>query len=113
MIRDGRLPGLGGCGVYQRGLPSRGRGHLGPALPTGNRFVSVRRASHFGLCCADLEKSVRFYTQVFGFIEISRLAFQDESTRTLLDLPTGELEAVYAGLELRQLHPDFETEGLP
>ncbi len=55
----------------------------------------VRRASHFGLCVADLERSVRFYRAALGFEEVSRLRFTDEGTRRLLALPDAVLAAVY------------------
>ena len=57
--------------------------------------MSVRRASHFGLCVSDLERSLVFYRDAIGFKEVSRLTFSDEGTRQLLGLADGILEAIY------------------
>ena len=57
--------------------------------------MSVRRASHFGLCVSDLERSLAFYRDAIGFKEVSRLTFSDEGSRRLLGLPDGILEAAY------------------
>ena len=57
--------------------------------------MNVLRASHFGVCVSDLERSITFYSQVLGFKEGSRLSLEDEATRRLLALPDARLEAVY------------------
>jgi catechol 2,3-dioxygenase-like lactoylglutathione lyase family enzyme len=69
--------------------------------------MSVRRLSHHGLCVSDLERSLAFYRDGFGFTEVSRLRFEDASTHTLLSLPGCVLEAVYLrrdGTTLELLH---------
>jgi catechol 2,3-dioxygenase-like lactoylglutathione lyase family enzyme len=60
--------------------------------------VAVRRLTHLGLCVSDLERSLRFYRDVFGFQEDSArppLAMKGEPAATLLELPGVELRAVY------------------
>jgi len=57
--------------------------------------MSVLRLSHIGICVAQLERSVRFYRDVFGFRELSRLDVEGADSARLLDLPGGKLEAVY------------------
>ncbi len=57
--------------------------------------MNVRKASHFGLCVSNLERSLAFYRDALEFKEVSRLTFDDETTRQLLGLPDGVLEAAY------------------
>jgi glyoxylase I family protein len=60
--------------------------------------VAVRRFTHLGLCVSDLERSLRFYRDVFGFAEDSArrpLAMKGEPAATLLGLPDVDLRAVY------------------
>jgi catechol 2,3-dioxygenase-like lactoylglutathione lyase family enzyme len=60
--------------------------------------VAVRRLTHLGLCVSDLERSLRFYLDAFGFKEDSArppLAMKGEPAATLLGLPGVDLRAVY------------------
>ena len=57
--------------------------------------MSVQRLSHIGICVSELERSVRFYRDVLGFEELSRLQVKGEESVRLLDIKGGELEAVY------------------
>lgn len=57
--------------------------------------MSVLRLSHIGICVAELERSVRFYRDVFGFRELSRLDIDSAESERLIDLPDGKLQAVY------------------
>jgi len=69
--------------------------------------VSVRKASHFGLCVSDLERARAFYCDGLGFTELSRMTFGDPGTQRLLELPGARLEAVYLrrdGWTLELLH---------
>jgi catechol 2,3-dioxygenase-like lactoylglutathione lyase family enzyme len=81
--------------------------------------VSVRRLSHLGLCVSDLPRAVAFYRDGLGFAELSRKRFDDASTRKLLALPGGTLDAVYLrrdGLTLELLHfpqPGVELRAAP
>lgn len=52
--------------------------------------------NHVGLCVTDLERSTRFYVELFGFEVDGELAPPDEPTATLLRLePPLGLRAVY------------------
>lgn len=69
--------------------------------------MSVTKLSHHGLCVSDLERSLAFYRDGFGFREISRMTFGDAGTQRLLGLPNARLEAVYLrrdGCTLELLH---------
>jgi glyoxylase I family protein len=57
--------------------------------------MSVQRLSHIGICVSDLERSVRFYRDVLGFEELSRLQLKGPEPERLLDLEGGSLQAVY------------------
>ena len=57
--------------------------------------MSVLRLSHIGICVAALERSVRFYRDVCGFRERSRLEIEGAEAGRLLELPGGKLPAVY------------------
>jgi catechol 2,3-dioxygenase-like lactoylglutathione lyase family enzyme len=52
--------------------------------------------NHFGHCVTDLERSIRFYTSLFGFVEKRRLTVPDTGTAELLGVekPVG-LTAAY------------------
>lgn len=52
--------------------------------------------NHFGHCVTDLDRSVRFYSALFGFEEKRRMTVPDDPTAQLLqvDKPVG-LEAAY------------------
>ena len=79
----------------------------GPAYPAG--AVGVDRFSHLGLCVADLERSLRFYRDVLGFRERSRLDVAGAHADRLLALPGVKLRAIYLerdGLRLELLHFD-------
>jgi len=76
--------------------------------------MSIQRLSHIGLCVSALERSLAFYRDVFGFIELSRLALEGEASAKLLELPGGEVEAVYLerdGTRLELLH--YPAAGAP
>ncbi len=57
--------------------------------------MSVQLLTHLGLCVSDLERSVRFYSEVFGFSEVGRLEPDIESTSRILEIPDAKLQAVY------------------
>jgi catechol 2,3-dioxygenase-like lactoylglutathione lyase family enzyme len=55
--------------------------------------------NHTGLCVSDLERSRRFYTEVFGFRPWFEISPSDESSAALLDLePPMGLTATYLEL---------------
>lgn len=57
--------------------------------------MSVLRLSHIGICVAELDRSVRFYRDVFGFRELTRLEVEGAESEQLIELPDGKLQAVY------------------
>ena len=57
--------------------------------------MTVQRLSHIGICVSDLERSVRFYRDILGFEELSRLQVKGAEAERLLQLAGGELQAVY------------------
>jgi glyoxylase I family protein len=57
--------------------------------------MSVQQLSHIGICVAELERSVRFYRDILGFAELSRLQVKGPEPERLLHIAGGELQAVY------------------
>jgi glyoxylase I family protein len=57
--------------------------------------MNIQRLSHIGICVAELDRSVRFYRDVLGFVELSRLQVKGPEAARLLDIEGGELQAVY------------------
>jgi catechol 2,3-dioxygenase-like lactoylglutathione lyase family enzyme len=56
--------------------------------------------NHFGHCVTDLDRSIRFYTELFGFEEVRRMKFPDAPADKLLQIeaPLG-MTAVYLSKE--------------
>jgi catechol 2,3-dioxygenase-like lactoylglutathione lyase family enzyme len=71
------------------------------------------RVNHVGLCVGDLDRSIRFYTELLGFRVDRRLEVPDGPAATLLRVPPPVgLVAVYLELDgfvLELLH--FERDG--
>lgn len=57
--------------------------------------MTVRRLTHLGICVADVERSVAFYSEVLGFVEVGRFADRYGYSSPILELPDVRLEAVY------------------
>jgi glyoxylase I family protein len=57
--------------------------------------MTVQRLSHIGICVAELERSVRFYRDILGFVELSRLQMKGPQPERLLNIAGGALQAVY------------------
>jgi len=55
----------------------------------------LQRLSHIGICVSELERSVRFYRDVLGFEELSRLQVKGPEAERLLNIDGGELQAAY------------------
>jgi catechol 2,3-dioxygenase-like lactoylglutathione lyase family enzyme len=56
----------------------------------------IQRLTHLGICVADLTRSLRFYTEVFGFVETGRFEGKGDPSSTVLGMPQSlELVAVY------------------
>ena len=51
--------------------------------------MGIQGFSHVGVCCSDLERSTRFYTDVLGFTEIFTMEMGDEVAATM------ELDGIY------------------
>ena len=69
--------------------------------------MPIQRFSHLGLCVADLERSLAFYTQGLGFRQVAQFEASGEPVDTLLTLRGTRLHAVYLerdGLRLELLH---------
>ena len=56
--------------------------------------MTIQRLSHIGLCVSDLEKSKKFYCNVFGYGVVSTIKIGKEAD-ALLDLKNTDLDAVY------------------
>ena len=57
--------------------------------------MSIQHLSHIGLCVADLEAALPFYTRGLGFREVHRLSVSGPHAEQLLGLPDLQLEVVY------------------
>ena len=57
--------------------------------------MTIRRLTHLGICVADLERSVAFYTGVLGFAEVGRFFDQHGYSSQILELEDVRLKAVY------------------
>jgi catechol 2,3-dioxygenase-like lactoylglutathione lyase family enzyme len=69
--------------------------------------MAIEYVMHVGVCVRDLERSIRFYRDGFGFKEAGRLEITGEPTATMLGLPELELHAIYLerdGLRIELLH---------
>lgn len=68
----------------------------------------VQRITHLGICVSDLQRSLRFYSEVFGCVEVGRFEGKGDPSATILGLPKAlELVAVYLerdGWRLELLH---------
>lgn len=70
----------------------------------------ISKVSHIGVCVSDLDRSLRFYCDVLGFVRSETMAdvhVAGEPTDTLLRLRDVELDAVYLerdGFRLELLH---------
>jgi lactoylglutathione lyase len=45
--------------------------------------VGIQGFSHVGVCCSDLDRSTRFYTDVLGFTELFTMEMGDEVAATM------------------------------
>jgi catechol 2,3-dioxygenase-like lactoylglutathione lyase family enzyme len=55
----------------------------------------LQRLTHVGICVSDLERSLRFYRDLLGFVWEHELQVEGEPTDTLLRLKGTKLHAVY------------------
>lgn len=69
--------------------------------------MSVVRFTHLGICVADMERSLAFYSSVLGFREVGRFADKNGFSARFLELPGVCLAAVYLerdGVRVELLH---------
>ena len=57
----------------------------------GDRY----RITHVGVCVTDLDRSIAFYRDGLGMVEVGRLHVAGEPTATLLEVADLDLELVY------------------
>jgi glyoxylase I family protein len=57
--------------------------------------MTIQLLTHLGICVSDLERSVAFYSKVFGFEEVGRLEPDIGLTSHVLEIPDTRLQAVY------------------
>ena len=75
--------------------------------------------SHFGICVADPERSLRFYRDLLGFKPVSRVHVDDANSAQLVGLDPLDLHAVMLerdGARIELLHfvePGHEAEDVP
>lgn len=81
--------------------------------------MPVLRFSHFGICVADPERSLRFYRDLLGFRPLTRLVVRDPHSARLLGLDELELHATFVerdGARIELLHyvaPGHEDAEVP
>jgi glyoxylase I family protein len=79
----------------------------------------VQRLSHIGICVSDLEKSIAFYRDVFGFRVLSDLAVKGTQASRLLELENVDFQAVYLERDDTRIellcyqHPEFLAQETP
>lgn len=56
---------------------------------------SRHRITHVGVCVTDLDRSIAFYRDGLGMVEVGRLHAEGEPTATLLEVADLDLELVY------------------
>jgi catechol 2,3-dioxygenase-like lactoylglutathione lyase family enzyme len=69
--------------------------------------VPLARLTHVGICVSDLERSLRFYLDLLGFVYEHELSVAGEPSATLLRLRDVDLHAVYLvrdGVRIELLH---------
>jgi len=69
--------------------------------------MGVQRLSHIGICVSDLERSVHFYRDVLGFVELNRFSTSGEQSAQLTEIEGGAIDAVYLereGTRIELLH---------
>ena len=57
--------------------------------------MSIHRLTHLGICVAELERSVAFYRDALGFVEVGRYRVGDAATEQILEVADADLELVY------------------
>ena len=74
--------------------------------------MPVQRFSHFGICVADPERSIRFYRDLLGFRPLSSMEVSDPASAQLVELERLRLHAYFLerdGVRIELLH--YESPG--
>lgn len=69
--------------------------------------MSDFRLTHLGICVSDLPRSIAFYRDALGFLEVGRLDVGDDATATILEVDGAHIELVYLereGWRIELLH---------
>ncbi len=45
----------------------------------------IQGFSHIGICVSDLDRSIRFYTEVFGFVVLYQLDFENNEVAATME----------------------------
>jgi catechol 2,3-dioxygenase-like lactoylglutathione lyase family enzyme len=57
--------------------------------------MNVERLTHLGICVSDLERSLRFYRDVLGCVEVGRLELQGGMADTVNGMQGVKVRAIY------------------
>src|SRR5947209_5040775 len=77
-------------------------------------MLPLQRLTHIGICVGDMERSLRFYRDLLGFVWEHELRVAGEPTDTLLRLRGSDLHAIYLtrdGVRIELL--DFASPAAP
>lgn len=93
------------------------RGNIHPESYTGTSPIKVKKLGHLVYQVSDLERSVRFWTQVMGFKETERNSLgmvflrcnSDHHAIGLVPCPGGERPAHDAGMAIEHLAMEVES----
>src|SRR5262245_14605297 len=57
--------------------------------------MHVKRLTHLGICVSDIERSLRFYRDLLGCVEVGRLELDDETTAVFNGFAEVKVRAIY------------------
>jgi catechol 2,3-dioxygenase-like lactoylglutathione lyase family enzyme len=57
--------------------------------------MHIQRLTHLGICVSDIERSLRFYRDVLGCVEVGRLELEGQPSATLNGWPDVKVQAIY------------------
>ena len=69
--------------------------------------MPVQNFSHFGICVADPERSMRFYCDILGFKPLAKLMVADEESKKLTGIEDLDLHSYFVereGVRIELLH---------
>ena len=56
--------------------------------------MAIQRLSHVGICVSDIDRSMNFYGDVFGFKEVTRMDVSGDEAENLLEISDLDLQAI-------------------